>query len=49
MAPVAQLVLGHEELRRWDSAAAIAAVRSKFVNDETDAATIKAAFYKVNV
>merc|ERR1719197_1366032 len=43
---VAQPVLSGELLQRWDTVDAIAAIRRKFVNDETDAATIKAAFYK---
>jgi hypothetical protein len=42
---VARGKVGEEELARWDNVAVLAAVRSKFVNDETDAATIKAAFY----
>jgi len=43
---VPRFKLDTQQLTRWDSAAAIAAVRKKFVNDETDAATIKAAFYQ---
>ena len=39
-------MLSGELLQRWDTVDAIAAIRRKFVNDETDAATIKAAFYK---
>ena len=38
-------VVSRVDLAHWDTAAAVAAVRHKFVNDETDAATVKAAFY----
>ena len=43
---LSRLRLDSDELARWDSPAALTAVRKKFVNDETDAATVKAAFYK---
>ena len=40
-----QVALDAEELAAWDEPGALAEVRGRFVNDETDAAVVKQAFY----
>jgi hypothetical protein len=39
------VALDAEELAAWDEPGALAEVRGRFVNDETDAAVVKQAFY----